>query len=355
MSTNCTSSQISYMISTVVLLMSICHNSMATCRCLLNHISKLKMIYVYLLCINISSASDLFYDIQWSLDIYHHNLITDMTLATSSTQNTIPISVNHPIFNSNVNEQTRRTLLSRSDRRDIRNHLNNKRAFIAQNGINSTEKPAPTASNMNFLFWDTAAEAVSQTFTDKCVNKPIENLITKFIGSHDHYFQKNPADYFDLGTVVSVASLTVINPTNNGSIATSSYLKSMLDLFYDSYKNDYYYDKYDSTAGLHTDPFVWLNWGNLRYFGCAMTTCGAPDVYDNWPTSAEYVDGGILMNCLLYKSYENNEYPWKNGSVCIDCDSDKNVCNNGLCGNCMTSDWYVNGDLSNNKGDKCTN
>ena len=288
-------------------------------------------------------------DVPWSLDIYHHDITTNSTFSSSTNSQTMQISADHPMFNKDP-PNVRRSLLTQNERREVRNHLNFQRSQIARYGINGSH----TASNMNLLFWDNAAEIVAQQHTDQCLYDPINDLPTKYINSHTSFYATHPAESFDLGPIISVASLRYIDPTNNGT--GPGYLQNMIDLFY-QYVDQYEYAAYDQSAGLQTDGFVWLNWAKMRYFACSMTVCGPPSVTDNWPSHPWYDDGGILMNCILYRPFENGQFPWIDGNdqVCNHCDSDKTECNDGLCGNCMTSDWYWNGASSTKKGDRCTN
>eukprot|EP01083_Nonionella_stella_P158367 515432_1 len=214
------------------------------------------------------------------------------------------------------------TLLTQENKIDLLMHLNILRSNTAKGSI-------PTASNMNFVFWDESLAMISHDAANRCEM----NQAPSYRNFLQYQAKYSEWQYPSIGGLVSYSAISTQRDRN-----ISSLLISLLDSAFDPNQN-YTYSKYLKNDTDH-QMFHFLAWSQLRYFGCGYQDC--PLI-------------GILFYCTLF--YTNdivNDYPWIAGKPCTQCPVDKSKCWNGLCAYCMSSDYYIH-NPPQYSGDVCIN
>ena len=218
--------------------------------------------------------------------------------------------------------------LTQSDKIDLLMHLNTLRS-------NTARFNKPSAADMNFVFWDDTLAIISQQAANKCNNQ------------HPDY-----QNFLEYQSVYSLWEYPNIGDLISYQTSTTNISKSMLPLLLEKayFENGdvWNYSKYNTTIK-HSKHlmFEYLAWSKLRYFGCGYQIC-----YDNHDNHHQFIS---FYCTLFYTDLIYNNYPWISGEPCTKCEIDKNKCWNGLCGYCMTSDYFINGDNSTKKSDICIN
>ena len=217
--------------------------------------------------------------------------------------------------------------LTQSDKIDLLMLLNTLRSNTARYG-------QPTAANMNFVFWDDTLAIVSQQAANKCNNpRPDYQNFLEYQSVYSSW------EYPNIGGLISYRA-----STTNVSI---SILPSLLQKAYFENGDVWSYSKYNASIKQSRHiMFEYLAWSKLRYFGCGYQICYNNDHNKQFAT---------FYCTLFYTDLIYNNYPWISGEPCTKCEIDKTECWNGLCGYCMTSDYFINGDNSTKKGDICVN
>ena len=143
-----------------------------------------------------------------------------------------------------------------TDKLNMLEYLNSLRSATAR-GVSPTKNPtspAPTASDMNFVFWDQTSEKVSNATAATCTYAvPNTSLYSTYAPSPEWVYTPAPT-----------AALVYLTSSNT---ATSDTLESALNSWYEE-EETFDYDSFTYTpTPTPEDSFTWLARGPLRYIG----------------------------------------------------------------------------------------
>jgi len=211
--------------------------------------------------------------------------------------------------------------LEKSDRQAILDAHNDYRRDIAKGNVAGH----PSATNMNEMFYDLALESVStQWAIDTCAGG-FTGLTHNGGRSSDLKLYEDQAayDFPSQGNIYVGENLWW--SSSRGTSQVSSFV-SGIGAWYNEVNNYDYDTNSKDPPGSVIGHYTQVVWAKSRFVGCGFVV---NDPCGSW-FGCNYAPGG-----------NNGGQPYESGEVCSNCDADRPLCDDGLCGGCMNKAFLV--------------